>query len=164
MMTQGWPRAETPEASSYLWCSVRVTNQLRMALRRAFEWIGMFERPAGFRYEISDFKLYIITLGLWIVMHMYNHHLSVYSNTIITLTRLSTLTKLCCLSNVTDESSRHVHHLVVYICVGLNHSREGDSVVCDNAHVNVRQCRGGTVIAAWAVGGTVSFHNYCTII
>jgi len=36
-------------------------------------------------------------------MHMYNplnHHLSVYSNTIIMLTRLSTLTKQCCLSNV----------------------------------------------------------------
>ena len=30
----------------------------------------------------------------------------------------------------------------------------GTSVECDNAHLNVRQCRGGTVIAAWAVGGT----------
>ena len=32
----------------------------------------------------------------------------------------------------------------------------GSSVECENAHLNVRQCRGGTVIAAWAVGGTVS--------
>ena len=32
----------------------------------------------------------------------------------------------------------------------------GTSVECDNAHVNVRQCLGGLVIAVWAVGGTVS--------
>ena len=34
------------QADTYDAC--RATNQLRMAARRALEWVGMFEGPAGF--------------------------------------------------------------------------------------------------------------------
>ena len=45
---QGWPRVETPEVSS----SYRAANRWRMALRRALEWIGMFQKaPQYFRYD-----------------------------------------------------------------------------------------------------------------
>ena len=57
---------------------------------------------------------------------------------------------------ITNDSSVYVHHIIVYLCTALDHSHVGSSVECDNAHLNVRQCRGGTVIATWAVGGTVS--------
>ena len=41
----------------------RAANQLRMAARRALEWIRMFEGPAvSFRYEISDLLASVINL------------------------------------------------------------------------------------------------------
>jgi len=36
----------------------KATNQLRMASRRALEWIGMFKVQMVFRYEISDLFMY----------------------------------------------------------------------------------------------------------
>ena len=48
-----------------------------------------------------------------------------------------------------------MHHVVVYLCSTLDHSHVGESVVCGNGNLNIQQCRGGgTIIAAWAVGGT----------
>jgi len=43
----------------------RVTNQLRMASRRAFEWIRMLESPVGFRLS-GWFHLWLIwrSIGL----------------------------------------------------------------------------------------------------
>jgi len=52
-MTRGWPRAEMPETCSYSWCH-RITNQQRMAARRALEWIGTSKARLVFRYKISD--------------------------------------------------------------------------------------------------------------
>jgi len=41
---------KTPEASSYC----RVTNQQRMAAKRALEWIRTLKARLVFRYEVSD--------------------------------------------------------------------------------------------------------------
>ena len=59
--------------------------------------------------------------------------------------------------DITSESSQYVHHIVVYLCETLDHSHVGESSECENANLIIQQCRGGgTVIAAWAVGGIVS--------
>ena len=59
--------------------------------------------------------------------------------------------------DITSESSQYVHHIVVYLCEALDHSHVGESSECENANLIIQQCRGGgTVIAAWAVGGIVS--------
>ena len=42
-----WLRMEKPETSSYSWCLTSYYNWLKMAARRALEWIRMFEGPAG---------------------------------------------------------------------------------------------------------------------
>ena len=51
----------------------------------------------------------------------------------------------------------HVHHLLIYLCDGLNHTHVGNGGDCDGDNVanEVSECRGGTVIAAWAVGAEV---------
>ena len=55
------------------------------------------------------------------------------------------------------SSAQYVHHIVVYLCSDLNHTHVGASAECDNAHIDISLCRfGGTIIAAWAVGGEVS--------
>ena len=59
---------------------------------------------------------------------------------------------------MTEGNEAHVHHLVVYMCSGLNDSHVGNGHDCENGNVavQVQQCRGGTYLAAWAVGGEVS--------
>ena len=58
---------------------------------------------------------------------------------------------------VTKGNDAHVHHLLIYLCDGLNNTHVGVGGVCDDNVANeVEECRGGTVIAAWAVGGEVS--------
>jgi hypothetical protein len=59
---------------------------------------------------------------------------------------------------VTEGNEAHVHHLVVYICSGINDSHIGNGGDCkdDAFEFQVRRCRSGTFIAAWAVGGEVS--------
>ncbi|CAI8042477.1 DBH-like monooxygenase protein 1 homolog [Geodia barretti] len=56
---------------------------------------------------------------------------------------------------VTEGNDAHVHHLVVYICSGINDSHIGNGGDCkdDAFEFQVRRCRSGTFIAAWAVGG-----------
>ena len=50
-----------------------------------------------------------------------------------------------------------MHHILVYLCSNLNHTHVGASSECDNANIDIGLCRGGgTLIAAWAVGGNVS--------
>ena len=49
-----------------------------------------------------------------------------------------------------------MHHMLVYLCLELNHTVVGQSAECDSAHVEIQECRGGYIIGAWAVGGTVS--------
>jgi len=65
MMTQGWPRAEMPEASSYLWClhAESLTNIECWAARRALEWIRTSKARLVFRYEISD--LFFFAVPSW---------------------------------------------------------------------------------------------------
>ena len=49
-----------------------------------------------------------------------------------------------------------MHHIVVYLCSNLDHTHVGASSECDNANIDVDICRGGgTIMAAWAVGGEV---------
>ena len=51
----------------------------------------------------------------------------------------------------------HVHHILVYICAGLNATQVNDSAPCNgDVGESLNECRGGEVIASWAVGGGVS--------
>ena len=62
---------------------------------------------------------------------------------------------------IPQSSDRYVHHILVYLCSNLNHTHVGASSECDNANINIVFCRGGgTLIAAWAVGGNVSIQLY----
>ena len=57
---------------------------------------------------------------------------------------------------VPTATLRYVHHIVVYLCSNLNHTHVGASSECENANLDIALCRGGgTIIAAWAVGGEV---------
>ena len=62
---------------------------------------------------------------------------------------------------LSTESIRHVHHILVFLCEGLNytgHSEVGARRECDGISLEVEPCRFSTVIAAWAIGGSVSIH------
>ena len=62
---------------------------------------------------------------------------------------------------LSDKSIRHVHHILVYLCEGLNltgHPEVGVKRECDGISEEVQPCRFATTIAAWAVGGNVSNH------
>ena len=57
-MTWGWPRVETPEASSYSWC-LQSWWPTENGCQES-SWVDWnIEGPAGFRYEISDLFLFI---------------------------------------------------------------------------------------------------------
>ena len=59
--------------------------------------------------------------------------------------------------SVTEGNEAHVHHLLIYLCDGLNHTHVGQGGDCEDGVANeVAECRGGTIIAGWAVGGEVS--------
>ena len=62
--------------------------------------------------------------------------------------------------------------MLVYLCAGLNETEVNDSAPCTGGvGESVAECRGGEVIAGWAVGGEVSntrpnidkFHESFTI-
>ena len=62
---------------------------------------------------------------------------------------------------LSQESIRHVHHIIVYLCDGTNltgHPEVGVKQECDGISEEVQPCRLATIIAAWAVGGNVSSH------
>ena len=62
-------------------------------------------------------------------------------------------------------SMRYVHHMIVYLCSNLNHTHVGASSECDNVNIDIGLCRGGgTIIAAWAVGGEVSTPRICALL
>ena len=55
------------------------------------------------------------------------------------------------------DSIAHVHHILVYICAGLNATEVNNSAPCiGNVGESLDECRGGEIIASWAVGGGVS--------
>ena len=60
---------------------------------------------------------------------------------------------------MTVGNDAHVHHLLIYLCEGLNDTHVGNGGDCEVDVANeVAECRGGTVIAAWAVGGEVCLY------
>ena len=62
---------------------------------------------------------------------------------------------------IPSASARYVHHIAVFLCSNLNHTHVGASSECKNAHIDIGLCfGGGTIIAAWAVGGEVSWLVY----
>ena len=59
---------------------------------------------------------------------------------------------------LSPESIRHVHHILVYLCDGMNysgHPEVGIQQICDGISEEVAPCRASTVIGGWAVGGNV---------
>ena len=59
---------------------------------------------------------------------------------------------------MTEGNEAHVHHLLIYLCEGLNDTHVGNGGPCDDGVANeVQECLRGTLIAAWAVGGEVRF-------
>lgn len=58
---------------------------------------------------------------------------------------------------MTEGNEAHVHHLIVYMCSGLDESHVGNEGDCDNGNlpVEVQMCRGSAFLAGWAVGGEV---------
>ena len=58
---------------------------------------------------------------------------------------------------IDNENFAYVHHMLVYICAGLNETQVNDSAPCEGGvGESLSECRFGEVIAAWAVGGEVS--------
>ena len=59
----------------------------------------------------------------------------------------------------------YVHHMLVYLCGGLNVTAVNDSAPCfGTAGATLSECLNGELIAGWAVGGVVSrpgrWHSY----
>lgn len=55
-----------------------------------------------------------------------------------------------------EESSAHVHHLLVYLCTNIsNPSAAGTD--CDSAPDDVSSCLSSKLFGAWAIGGEVGF-------
>ena len=60
---------------------------------------------------------------------------------------------------MTEGNDAHVHHLLVYLCDSINDTHVGNGGDCEEGVANeVAECRRGTLIAAWAVGGEVKCH------
>ena len=63
---------------------------------------------------------------------------------------------------ISPQSFHHVHHILVYLCAGVNltgHPDVGVNHECDGISEEIRPCKFSTVIAVWAIGGNVSNHN-----
>ena len=61
---------------------------------------------------------------------------------------------------VTQGNEARVHHLLVYLCDGLNHAHVGNGGECEEGVANeVAECRFGTLIASWAVGSEVNYRQ-----
>ena len=63
---------------------------------------------------------------------------------------------------ITEGNTAFVHHVLVYLCLGLNDAVVGQGTECDSAHIDIHECRADSLIGAWAVGGNVSpiFRHY----
>ena len=54
-------------------------------------------------------------------------------------------------------SSSYVHHMLIYLCSSLDETEVGTSAPCEGmVGETVTECRSGSLIAGWAVGGAVS--------
>ena len=66
---------------------------------------------------------------------------------------------------ITPGNEAYVHHILIYECGGLTNASVGESGVCgDEVSNTVSECRSGTLVAGWAVGGTVYLHAICLIL
>ena len=84
------------------------------------------------------------------------HHVSVF-----TLLSVETLSISCPLFQysplIDNENFAYVHHMLVYICGGLNETQVNDSAPCQGGvGESLSECLAGEVIGGWAVGGEVS--------
>ena len=87
------------------------------------------------------------------------HHVSVF-----TLLSVETLSISCPLFQysplIDNENFAYVHHMLVYICGGLNETQVNDSAPCQGGvGESLSECLAGEVIGGWAVGGEVSNIN-----
>jgi len=58
---------------------------------------------------------------------------------------------------IDNQNIELVHHMLVYLCAGLNETAVNDSAPCfGNAGATLSECLSGDLIAGWAVGGGVS--------
>jgi len=58
---------------------------------------------------------------------------------------------------IDNGNSEFVHHMLVYLCAGLNETEVNVSAPCfGNAGATLSECLGGVLIAGWAVGGGIS--------
>ena len=58
-----------------------------------------------------------------------------------------------------ENTSNHVHHILVYKCDDLTDSPAANSSdVCEELHAEARRCRINLLIAGWAVGAQVRKH------
>ena len=66
--------------------------------------------------------------------------------------------------SITPNNTAFVHHIIVYLCGALVNITDGTSSVCmgEASLAPISQCRQGTTIAGWAVGGEV--YSNCSII
>ena len=70
-------------------------------------------------------------------------------------------------SVLTPESARHVHHMLLYLCDGIDLTGDpavGVSQECNGISVKLQACRTSALIAGWAVGGNVSIIFIAAII
>ena len=58
--------------------------------------------------------------------------------------------------SITEGNTAFVHHMVIYLCSGLNNTVVGQGAECDSADIDIQECRRGYLIGVWAVGGNVS--------
>ena len=66
---------------------------------------------------------------------------------------------------ITPGNEAYVHHILIYECEGLTNASVGESGVCGGEVSNtVLQCRSGTLVAGWAVGGMVYPHVICLML
>ena len=58
---------------------------------------------------------------------------------------------------IDNENFAYVHHMLVYLCAGLNETEVNHSAACHGeVGTSVFECLDGELVAAWAVGGGVS--------
>ena len=58
---------------------------------------------------------------------------------------------------ITPNGFQYVHHMLIYLCFSFNETEVGNSAPCGGmTGASVSECRQGSLIAGWAVGGTVS--------
>ena len=61
---------------------------------------------------------------------------------------------------ITPNDFPYVHHMLIYLCGSLDETEVGTSAPCEGmVGETVSECRSGSLIAGWAVGGAVSLYT-----